>query len=93
MKHCLCIVLALSLAACAAKSPPEAQIIVKKVTVPTPVSCLPDNFDRTPPDYPDTRAAIDAGDVQLRSQLVTAANILLHQRNDILEEVAKACAK
>ena len=87
------------LASCNSAPPqkPEPMIVVQRVEVPIAVSCipdtLPDGFTLDQPATPDTKAAIAAGDVQKRSQLVTAANLELHPWVDVAEILLKACAK
>lgn len=78
---------------CAAPLPPEPVVRTITINVPVPVTCVPSNVVVMPPDYPDKPDAIAKAGIQMRAQIVVAANIILHDRNDVLEQVLKTCLK
>lgn len=84
----LCV---MALTGCTSMPMPEQKVQVQVVHDRVPVTCVPDNAPVMPPDYPDKPDAIAKAGVQMRAQIVVAANITLHDRNDVLEQVLKTC--
>lgn len=84
--------LTLCLGACASPAPPEPIIQTVEVRVPVPVSCVPDDFDREPPDYPDMDAAlIGAEDAAERYNLLWAGRGVRQAREVELMGVLEGC--
>lgn len=73
-------------------APAEPVIEYRDRDVPVAQKCVPDTVDRAAPKYGDTKQAIlDAPNVRERVRIVVEANIALHKRNDVLEQVLKGC--
>ncbi len=84
--------LTLSLAACASPAAPEPIIRTVEVRVPVPVSCIPADFDRDGPAYPDTDAALlGAEDPAERYSLLWAGRGIRQAREAELMGVLEGC--
>lgn len=82
-------VMALAASACAIQ--PEARVVVEKVMVPTPVTCVPASL-AGPPGYVDNDDALRAArDAAARFLLVVAGRDQRRHRLDELEPVIAAC--
>ncbi len=87
----LLIMAALSLTACAGKTPPKTVIVTQEVKVPVAVTCVPADV-RPAPTYPDTDEAIRAAPGPAERYLLIAAGRLLRiQRSAEVEPVVEGC--
>ena len=80
----LCTIL---LAGCAT---PEPRIIIKEVSKPVPVSCVPETLESAPV-YPDSNEALMTATPDRRYQLVIAGRELRQARLNEIEPVIAGC--
>lgn len=94
IRACLCAtfaLLAMVLAGCATKAPPEPIIKVVEVKVPIAIDCVPKGTPE-PGAYVDTDAALKAAaGPEDRFQLIAAGRIQRNQRLAIVEPILRGC--
>jgi hypothetical protein len=88
------LALCASLAACSTTKQLEPRVVTQEVLVPVATPCVPDKYDRTRPDYPDSNAALRAApDAAARYQLLWAGRGLRAAREAENEAVIAGCVQ
>ena len=93
MKALIAAPLLVLLSACATAKVPEPRVVIQEVQVPVAVSCVPQSYDRTRPDYVDSNDALkSAVDPAERYQLLFAGRAQRQAREQENEAVISGCA-